>query len=181
MSLVFIIHILYLLIPGAFANMAPVLFKKFNFLNYPVDFGLKFGKNRLFGTNKTFRGFFFGILGSIIFVFIQRILFNYELFRNISLIDYSKINLILFGFLIGFSVLFGDLIGSFIKRRLNVGPGKSLFIVDQVNGGVGFALFVIPFYFKSWSLALWILIIWTIGHLIIKYFGYLLKIDKEKI
>lgn len=192
MSFLFIIQILYLLVPAAVANMAPVFAKKINFLNYSVDFGLKIGKNRLFGTNKTFRGFFFGVLGSIIFVLLQRILFNYRFFRNLSLVDYGEINLILFGFLIGFGVLFGDLIGSFIKRRLKVGPGKSLLVIDQINGGFGFALFIFIFYAFTEDLHLYfdigsllfllsIVLIWGIGHLIIKYLGYLLGIDKKKI
>ncbi len=50
--------VIYFLLPAAFANMAPVIFKRVNFLVYPVDFGLKFRGRRLLGENKTIRGVF---------------------------------------------------------------------------------------------------------------------------
>ncbi len=182
MSLIFLMQILYLLVPAAFANMAPVFVKnKFNFLDYPVDFRLIFFGRRLFGDNKTFRGFIFGIFSSILIVFIQSFLYRYEIFAKISLISYNEINILVFGFLIGFSVLLGDLISSFIKRRFNFKPGESFYILDQVNGGLGFVFVIIPIYFKSWSLALWIVLIWLLGHLVIKYLGYLFRFEKKKI
>lgn len=181
MSLIFLLRVLYLIVPAAIANMMPVFVKKINFINYPIDFKVNFTGKRLLGDNKTFRGLFFGIIGSIIIVFIQKYLFSYEIFRNISLIDYSEINFILFGFLGGFGVLFGDLIGSFIKRRLDIAPGKSLFMIDQINGGFGFVLLTGLFYLRSWSLIFWILLIWTVGHFALKYVGYLFNIYKEKI
>ncbi|MBI2148219.1 CDP-archaeol synthase [Candidatus Woesearchaeota archaeon] len=178
----FILSIIYFLFPAAFANMLPVFVKNnFKYLDYPVDFYFKIGKNRLFGNNKTFRGFIFGIIASIIVVFFQNLLYNYKFFQSLSLIDYSRSNFLILGFLIGFGTLFGDLIGSFIKRRLNYKPGEKFYVLDQINSAIGILIFVLPFYFNSWSVALWIIIVWFIGHLITKYLGYLLKIDKEKI
>lgn len=177
----FLLQLIYFLIPGAFANMMPVFVKRLHFLNYPVDLGVKLFGERLFGANKTFRGLFFGIVLAIILVFLQQVLYNYELFKNLSLIDYSGINFLLFGFLTGFGVLFGDLIGSFLKRRLHVSAGKSLLIVDQINGGLGLAIFIVPFYFKSLIFAIWLILAWTIGHFILKYLGHLFGMYKEKI
>ena len=181
MIFLFLLKLTYFLIPGAFANMIPVFVKKLNFFNYPLDFRMNFFGERLFGANKTFRGLFFGIGIAIILLFFQQILYNYRFFKNLSLIDYSMVNFLLFGFLTGFGVLVGDLIGSFLKRRLYVAPGKSLLIVDQINGGFGLAIFIVPVYFKSLIFAIWIILAWTIGHFILKYLGYLLKLYKEKI
>lgn len=181
MSFVFFFSILYLLIPAAITNMIPVFMRKIDFLNYPIDFNLKIFDTRLFGKNKTFRGLIFGIFGSMIVVLLQGFLYKYEIFFNISLINYSLINPLSFGFLVGFSVLFGDLIGSFIKRRFNFKPGEHFFVLDQINGGLGFGLLIILPYFRSWSLFLWVILSWFIGHLVLKYFGYLLGLYKEKI
>lgn len=172
--------VIYFLVPAALANMAPVFVKKFNFLNYPVDFKLKINGKRIFGDNKTFRGLFLGIISAIIFVFVQKYLYNFEFFESLSIVDYASVNSLLLGFFVGSGVLIGDLVGSFIKRRFSFRPGESFLILDQVNGGIGIA-FVSYFYFKSWILILWIILIWLIGHFIIKYLGYLLNIYKEKI
>lgn len=181
MNFEFLIKILYLLLPAAVTNMMPVFVRKINFLDYPLDFNLKFFGCRLFGKNKTFRGLVFGILGSIIVVLLQTFLYRYEFFSNLSLINYNLVNSIGFGFLIGFSVLLGDLVGSFVKRRFGFKPGEHLFILDQINGGVGFALLIVLPYFRSLSLALGVILVWFVGHLVIKYLGYLLGIYKEKI
>lgn len=180
--IIYIISIVYLLVPAAFANMVPVFVKNyFKALAFPVDFNTKFEGSRLFGSHKTFRGFIFGILASIIVVIIQVYLYQFSFFKDISFLDYSKLSAISFGFLVGFGVLFGDLIGSFIKRRLRVRPGRSFLILDQINSAVGYVIFVIPFYFKSWTLAFWVIIIWVLGHFVLRYLGYILKITKEKI
>ncbi|MBS3168772.1 CDP-archaeol synthase [Candidatus Woesearchaeota archaeon] len=174
--------IIYLLIPAAIANIIPVFVKKINFLNYPVDFGFKIYNKRIFGINKTWRGLFFGILGSILFVFIQSYLFNFEFFKILSLVDYSTINIFILGLLLGISVLVGDLIGSFIKRQLNFKPGQSFYFLDQLDGAIGLVLFFVPFYFNNFlETSLWILVVWTFGHFIIKYLGYLFRISDEKI
>ena len=181
MSFVFLLKILYLLLPGAIANMTPVFVRKIKFLDYPLDFNLKFFGKRLFGKNKTFRGLIFGILASILIVLLQSFLYKYKNFYDISFVGYNNINIFGFGFLIGFGVLFGDLAGSFVKGRFGFKPGEHFFVLDQINGGIGFGLFVVLPYFMSWNLFFWMILVWFIGHLIIKYLGYLFGIGKEKI
>lgn len=176
-----ILQIIYLLIPAGVANIIPILVKKIKFLDYPVDFNLKlFGKSFL-GRNKTFRGLFFGIIGGMIFVIIQFFLYRFEFFKNLSLVNYSEINILFFGFLVGFSVLVGDLIGSFVKRRFSFKPGQSFYVLDQMDSIIGFIIFVVPIYFKSWYILVWLVLVWLVGHLIFKYIGYLCKLNKEKI
>lgn len=70
--LIMILQGMWLLLPAAVANIAPVLVKKINFLNSPVDFGATFFGKSLFGRNKTWRGFFFGVLAGLLFIFVQR-------------------------------------------------------------------------------------------------------------
>src|SRR3989338_4143493 len=112
---------LYLMLPAYFANMAPVIMKKVNFLDYPVDFNKKLGKNPVFGRHKTFRGFVFGVLFAIITAYIQFRLAGFDSLRNISILNYDR--WLLIGFLMGFGALIGDLIKSFFKRRISINPG----------------------------------------------------------
>jgi hypothetical protein len=180
--ILFLVRIVYFIIPAAFSNMMPVIVRPyFKKLKYPLDFNKKISGIRILGNNKTFRGLIFGILGSIVLILLQTYLYQYNFFRNISLIDYTQINPIIFGFLTGFSVLFGDAVASFIKRRLEFKPGESFFLLDQINGSLGFSIIVLPFYLDSMKLAIWINIVWIIGHLIIKVISYLFKFEKKAI
>jgi|SRR3989338_6546156 len=177
-----IIDLIYFLLPAAVANMMPVFArKKMEYLNYPLDFGRSYNGKRILGDNKTFRGLVAAILGSVITVYIQVILYDFKFFRDLSLVDYSQTGFLWFGFLIGFAVIFGDALASFIKRRLNYSPGKSLIFVDQINGIIGLCIFVLPFYLDSIKIISSLVFIWLLGHFILKYLGYLLKLDNKAI
>lgn len=175
-----ILKSLYLILPGIFANMAPVLFKRLNFLNYPVDFNKTLNEKPIFGNHKTYRGFFFGIILSILIVLIQRKLHAYEFFKNISLIDYYGVNILLLGFLIGFGVLFGDLVKSFFKRRLNIKPGKRWFPFDQLDSLIGGLVFVSLVYIPPFSVILILIILTLILSLGTNYLGYKLGLKETR-
>jgi CDP-2,3-bis-(O-geranylgeranyl)-sn-glycerol synthase len=178
---VFVWKSIYLLIPGLFANMAPVLFKKVRFLAYQVDFGKKWRGKPIFGSHKTFRGFFFGILSAIIIVYIQKLLFlNIEYFRSISFIPYSEYNTFLLGFLVGFGVLFGDLIESFFKRRANIKPGKPWIPWDQLDCVIGGLLFLFIVYIPPWQVILFLVLAIPVIHILVNHIGYYLGINKSK-
>ena len=84
------------------------------------------------------RGLFVGILAGIITAGIQALLFfKTDFFKANTLIDYKKVNFILLGALMGGGALIGDLVKSFVKRRLNVPPGKPWFPWDQLDWIVG--------------------------------------------
>lgn len=164
-----------------FANMAPVFFKETKFLDYPVDFRIKLRGKRLFGSNKTFRGFFFGIIVSIITVFIQKLLFEYSYScRYISFIDYSAHNFILLGFLMGFGALFGDLVESLIKRRFNIKPGKPWVPWDQLDFVIGSLAFLAIIYIPQWQAVVTLLIIVPLLHIVLNRLGYHTKVTKTK-
>jgi len=129
-----IIEIIWFMLPGIFATMTPVFFRKVKFLDIPIS-------KKLFGKNKTYRGFFFGIIASILIVLFQKIVYQFSFFQSISFLDYSSVNILLLGFLLGFGALFGDLVKSFFKRRLNIEPGKSFPIFDQIDFVLGIVVF----------------------------------------
>ena len=170
------------MVPAYFANMVPSLTRNLNFLNYPVDFRFRLGKKRIFGNHKTFRGFFFGILSSVICIYILRYFYvNFTFVQNLSLIDYTAYNPFFLGFLFGFGALFGDLIESFFKRRLNVKPGKPLVFFDQSDYVIGTLLLVSFVYVPTLIHVFAMFVLSTTLHFLTVFIGYHLRLSPVKI
>ena len=176
--LIFLIKCFYLMVPAYFANMAPVIVKRVNFLKIPADFGVKFLKKPLFGKNKTYRGFFFGILFGIIIVFIQHKMYVVDTFQKISFYNYE--NWFLFGLLMGLGALTGDLIKSFFKRRLNIKPGEKFVPFDQTDFVIGSLMFIMPVYMVNFTIFLSCLVLSLVLHIIVNHAAFYLKIRNEK-
>ena len=175
---VFLIKCFYLMLPAYFADMAPVIVKKINFLKYPVDFGFVLSKKPLFGKNKTFRGFFFAILFSIVIAFLQQSVYTFDFFRNTSFYSYE--NWILFGFLMGLGALTGDLIKSFFKRRIGIKPGEKFVPFDQTDFVIGSLIFIIPIYIVTFPIFLTCLVLSLFLHILVNHIAFFLKIRNEK-
>lgn len=124
--------ILYIL-PSYVANSSPVVLGG----GRPIDGGAHIGGNRVLGKSKTIMGFFGGLLAGIfvaaILAYAVEIPFfpsrNYQLYGGIAL---------------SFGTVVGDLLGSFLKRRLGIEEGKP-FIVDQLAFLVVALLMAYPF------------------------------------
>ncbi len=130
-----------------------------------MDFGKNFldGK-RVFGKNKTYRGFFFGLAVGTIVGLSECFLFNYPL---------------LFGVLSPLGALLGDLAAAFLKRRIGIAPGGLFPIVDQVDFAVGALLFSLPLNIISWNLAIAVIIITPPIHIVTNFVAYKLKLKKN--
>ncbi len=133
--IVFVAQCFYLMLPAYFANMAPIMVKKINLFDYPIDFGMKLGNKPILGSHKTFRGFVFGVLFAILVSYLQSLLYHKEFFMNLSFISYE--NWLLFGFLMGFGALLGDSVKSFFKRRVGIKPGHRFVPFDQIDFVLG--------------------------------------------
>ncbi len=176
----FILTCFYLIIPGAVANMMPVFVRHIDFLNISVDFNKKWRGNPIFGSHKTYRGFFFGILGAIVVSYFQKLLSVYPFFQQISFFDYTKTSFVLIGFLIGFGVLFGDLVKSFFKRRHGIKPGAKFFPWDQIDLVIGALVFISFIKIPSWQMILFFLLVGPMLHIFFNHIGYWLKIRETK-
>lgn len=175
MSFVFwVLNLVYFMLPAYFANMAPVFSRYFSF-NAPLDFGAKFGSQRLFGEHKTFLGVFFGIFAGLFVAFLQYLIF---VRTGFGLVDYS--DWLRVGLLLSFGALFGDVVKSFFKRRLRVLPGKSWIPFDQLDFTVGALLFISPVYFLGLKESIAIILVNFLGHLLVNRVGFFLGIRKEK-
>jgi CDP-2,3-bis-(O-geranylgeranyl)-sn-glycerol synthase len=156
-----IIQALIFIFPAYCANATPVLAGG----GTKMDFGrnLPDGK-RIFGNNKTFRGFFFGLAIGMLVGLVEAVIFGFP---------------ILFLVLTPLGALLGDLTGAFIKRRLGIKPGGLLPIVDQIDFVVGALIFAIPLAIVSWELAITVLLITPPIHLFTNCLAYKLKLKKH--
>ncbi len=185
MSFLFILASLYFFLPAYFANMTPAVLAKRNFFNFlakRVDFGKKFLGKEIFGAHKTWRGVIFGIIMGVLIVGLQRYLYQFPVFKELSslIFDYGQGNIFLFGFLMSSGAVFGDLLFAFIKRRLNLEPGRRFFPFDQINYIIGAILFLTPFFkidIKAW---ITLLILTPILHVLTTQIGFRFGLTKSK-
>ena len=121
----FLRPVLYIL-PSYFANAVPVLLGG----GAPLDAGRKLWDNqRMFGDGKTVRGFFSGVAAGTLVGALEAIALaggQYDLYGG------SAVAYVLAGFLLGVGTMFGDLAGSFIKRRQKIARGKPSLATDQL-------------------------------------------------
>ncbi|MDP6600325.1 MAG: CDP-2,3-bis-(O-geranylgeranyl)-sn-glycerol synthase [Candidatus Woesearchaeota archaeon] len=174
-----ILQYFYFMLPAYFANMAPVIVKNiFNNLEFPLDFNKKIKNKPIFGKNKTFRGLIFGILFAVIIAYLQFLFYNNNLFVNISIVNYS--DWLLIGLLMGFGTIFGDLVESFVKRRMNYESGKSFIPWDQMDFVIGALIFVYPIVKLSLDKIIIILLLSFILHIIANHIAFYTGVRRER-
>jgi len=168
----------WLLLPAGLANLTPVLARKIPILDIPIDFNRKWKDKPIFGPHKTYRGFLFGVLTGILVVYLQRSL--YPFLKTYTLLDYTTINPLILGSLLGFGALLGDLIKSFGKRRINIKSGKPWVPFDQLDYVLG-SLFVVSFYITmTFELVVASIVLFGVLHPLMNLLGYFLKLKKSK-
>ena len=183
---------LYFISPAYIANGFAVIFGK-TVGGAPIDFNKLFlDKKPIFGRGKTYSGFIGGILmsallGGIIYYFINynviyQILLSYnvrEFDRICSLIAFSRRVNYISAFIIGFGALVGDLVGSFIKRRLGLKRGAFFPLLDQIDFIIGALIFSYFIIMPDLLIILTIIFITPAAHAIGNIIGYLAGIKKE--
>ncbi len=151
-----ILTALYFFLPAFVANMFPVILGALKFpFGQPIS-------ERLFGSHKTWRGFYAGYLGALIVLAVQRHLAileflpgeDFALTADFSaangllqpLLDYAHLNIFIYAIPFGLGAIAGDAIKSFFKRRLNRKPGSAFFPFDQLDFVIGALISLLPFY-----------------------------------
>lgn len=176
-----ILYSIYLMIPAYFANGSALVFGG----GMPIDFGKSAWDGRRFvGDGCTWKGLIGGgllgtvvggILGFLADCGIASVLFNISA-SQITLVSGSIAQGLLIGCLLGFGALIGDVIGSFIKRRLNFERGKPVPLLDQLDFVVVALIFVSWVINLSWEMIVIILFISIFLHLGANIFAYLINI-----
>jgi hypothetical protein len=128
----------------------------------PLDGGLRFRRRRLFGANKTIRGFVvmvpaaaasFALLGAITPA-------------SVGLWDLTASSFAALGAVAGFGFMAGELPNSFIKRQLDIVPGAApfkriaasiQFAADHLDSGIGMLVAMtalVPVPWQTWAVVL---------------------------
>ena len=148
---------LYIILPIYCTNGAPVIFGG----GRPIDLGRRFvDGERVFGDNKTFRGF----VGGLIVGTLVGALCSYVFSENLLTVAVSA----------SLGAMLGDLAGAFVKRRLKIEPGGSLPIVDQLDFVVGAIILVSLFSAISLPVVLILLLVTPPIHLLTNAGAYAL-------
>ncbi len=155
---------LWFILPAYVANATPVVLGG----GRPIDAGKKFIDGRpIFGAGKTVQGFIAGLAAGT-FV---------GLFQGIAAGTLS--HYLALGFLLALGALLGDLLGSFIKRRLSIKRGDAALGLDQLSFVVLALLAASPLTLPSWEIVLTIIIITLPIHLATNFGGYKLGLKSR--
>ncbi|MDH5447782.1 MAG: CDP-2,3-bis-(O-geranylgeranyl)-sn-glycerol synthase [Candidatus Bathyarchaeota archaeon] len=162
MSLELVAESLIYIFPAYSANAVPAILGG----GQPLDFGKNFKDTRpIFGSHKTFRGFFAGLLVGTLVGVGESFVFN----------NYNP----LLGFVLSLGAVMGDLAGAFVKRRLGFAPGALFPIVDQVGFVLCALLFSLPIEPPTIAEALIILVVTIPIHLLTNFLAYLVRLKKK--
>jgi len=169
----FVAHIYVLILPIIMGGVCNMIFMKLPVLQswrFPMDARKTFRGKRIFGDNKTWKGF----SGMIVFTAVSG-----WLFWGIT----NPFNL-LRGAWIGFAYVLFELPNSFIKRRLNIASGKNggflQTLFDQSDSVFGIILLYPLIYPLTLKEALGILVILTTTHYLINILLFYLKLKNQK-
>ncbi len=111
------------ILPAYFSNASATL-SKYLKKRHPIDFGREWKGFRVLGDGKTWEGFFTGVsIGTAVGFLLGDV--------------YT-------GFLLSLGAMLGDLIGSFLKRRMGLERGEEAPLLDQLDFLVGAFLLVPP-------------------------------------
>ncbi len=183
------------LLTPIFAGILNMIWCKLNILKklkVPMDFGKKFidGK-RIFGGNKTWKGF----LGYLLLNTICSVLFGliFNLF-NLNNLNYFYINHsntffynVYIGVLLGLGYSLFELPNSFLKRRLDIEPGKNtngfkrifFIFLDQADSVFGCCLVVSFFYNMTIGFYLMYVLLGALTHIILNMLLYFMRLRKN--
>jgi CDP-2,3-bis-(O-geranylgeranyl)-sn-glycerol synthase len=172
---------LWFIFPAFVANAIPVLVGG----GTPIDLGRKLPDGRrLFGDGKTLRGLWGGLMAGTLTGIFQAfisswVIDNLEGTVVLSAISIETLRYVPFrAFLISLGALLGDLLGSFIKRRIGLRRGAPAPLLDQLSFLLGaFILVSFSFPFQV-EYAIILVILTPLIHLAANMISYLMGLKK---
>jgi len=135
-----ILRAIWLMVPMLIPNSAAVLFGG----GTPVDFGRKMKDGtRILGDGKTWRGLAGGTLSGMVLGLIQ---VGIMTALDVPSWTYDPCILctVFILFLLAFGSMFGDMLGSFLKRRIKIARGAKAPGLDQYDFLIGTLILIIP-------------------------------------
>ncbi|HLC85309.1 MAG TPA: CDP-archaeol synthase [Candidatus Nanoarchaeia archaeon] len=178
--MLYVLSLLYFMLPAYLGNMFPLFARKIPFLNVPLDGATTCRGVRLLGPHKTMRGLIAAILGGALAFYLQVLLYDVPLFNALSILNYPQSPWFI-GALMGFGAIWGDAVKSFFKRQCGVQPGRPWIPFDEIDYSIGALLIVSPWVFVGFKESALIIIISALFHVGANYAGYYLGIKKNKL
>ncbi len=145
------------------ANGAPILIRMAlnDNLNLAVDFGIELSdNNRLLGSSKTWRGIFAALLATTI----AALLLGYSAKTGFSIAVYAAL---------------GDLLSSFIKRRLAMVPSSKAPLLDQIPESLFPAMMLMQTFNLEMSSVILLVFFFTIIDMVVTHFLYYWRVYKK--
>ena len=178
--LISVLGAIYFMLPAYVANLSGLAFGG----GEPIDGGKDFHDgSRLIGNGVTWKGFRNGtILGTVVGISLGII---GTFFGDLSALTGGIIDLhvygsvfggLILGFLMAFGALFGDAVGSFLKRRMGLQSGEPAPIMDQLDFVVGALILSLLVVKISWEFFIIVAVLTLILHLGSNMIAYLLGI-----
>jgi CDP-2,3-bis-(O-geranylgeranyl)-sn-glycerol synthase len=161
-----IAQVIYFMTPAYFANMAPPFQKYWTGWNRPIS-------ERWLGSHKTVLGFILGVLTALLTTLAQS-----RIGWHGSLVSYDTWPTL--GLLFGIGAMTGDSIKSFVKRRLEIPPGRPWIPADQVDYLVGALALVWTRVHLSWTDLAVIFVVGIPGHMAVTRIGHWLGVRDVK-
>jgi len=136
----------WLMLPSFLPNSAAVVFGG----GAPVDMGRSWKGKRILGDGKTWRGLIGGICAGISLGIIQLyIAFPFDRLDYFGFGGFPENMGVIVALATG--SLLGDMVGSFVKRRLEIGRGDKAPIMDQYTFLLG-SFLLVTILFPEWTL-----------------------------
>ena len=174
---------LWLGLPAWIANSTPVIFGG----GSPIDRGKLFrdGK-RVLGDGKTVRGFiagvFWGTLTGVILSLAAPVVREEMIIYGVAVSADMDVILglgIFVSLLMSVGALMGDLVGSFLKRRIDLRSGQPSLVMDQLGFIILALIFAAPVLTPSWIYPAILIVLTLLIHWISNTIGYLLGLKNN--
>lgn len=178
--LIAVLGAVYFMLPAYVSNLSGLAFGG----GKPVDGGKDWGDGRrIIGNGVTWKGFFSGtVLGTLVGVVLGII---GTFYGDLSALTGGVIDLhvygsilggLILGFLMAFGALSGDLVGSFLKRRMGLQSGEPAPFMDQLDFVLGALILSLLVVRISWSFFIIIVVLSLVFHVGTNTIAYLLGI-----
>lgn len=166
-------YALIFIFPAYAANAIPVVFGG----GPPIDGGRKMPDGKpVFGSHKTIRGFAAGIIAGTLTSVAESAVLQFDAPPGFVLPFQFTVWL---GFVISFGALMGDLVHSFVKRRIGVAEGAPHPVADQLDFVLGAVLFSFLVSAPPVVTILIILVITLPIHLLTNFLAYVVGVKKN--
>jgi CDP-archaeol synthase len=163
---------IYIVVPLIISNVLHMVIVKkniFSFLAIPVS-------TKLFGQNKTWRGFVIVPLLNAFLLLLINLLWPYL----------PNVRALIIGFLLGIAYMLFELPNSYLKRRLGIAPGGKaadhrwlLMLIDKTDSSFGVSLFSYFLLDISWVQVLQLFLISVLTHILFSYLLVTIRIKKS--